>query len=737
MRSSFITIMFNKIIKIGLYGTLFLPLLFTSFTYFPWNFGKTIIFQIVVEILLLLYIIGRAISRERRAVKRLNWLDWSLIIFLLVITATSFVGVNLGNSFWGNQARSNGIFTWLHFGVWYFLFKRLFSEKKDWIKLFSVAVGVATLVCISVFFQNSLPNSWQSEAGGGIIGNRAFAAAYLLVALGLALVLVSFFKDKGRYIYLSTAFVLLAAIFWIGNRGAILGIVAGGFGGLIAALYLLENKKIRVVLTGVLVGGIAVVGMLALSVSNKTISTYFPWLPKVINVSSFTSGTGETRLMAWNIAWQGIKERPLVGWGWGNYDVTFNKYFNPHFLKYNFTETVWDKPHNWLLEIANNSGIFGLVGYLAIFGSAVYYLVLKKREQENTADQVTRSIIFGILMGYLATSLFLFETSNTMLLWFLLLAFISKEYGPQEGAVPDNSSFIVNRSFGIAGLFLLLISLFSFNYVPLKASYFLSKAHAATSGFEWAVAAQKALAVSAFMGEKGIFLAERFVQLDRAGVDMKSAQTVAATIAVATALENQSNRYSNNPLFPVWGGQMYMILGETIDPKYFADAERLLLRAQAISPKKQEFLFFLGRLYLLKKDFSRAIAMQNLAVAADPSISISHWFFGLTYIASGDAEAGLREIELAITLGYALTLDQRLYLIDIYAGAKKYGKVVEGYKYLVSSDPGNVDWYIKLATAYAITGQKSLALDTVNKAIDLYPPLGPEADKFIKQYKLK
>ena len=73
--------------------------------------------------------------------------------------------------------------------------------------------------------------------------------------------------------------------------------------------------------------------------------------------TSFSSGTSETRLMAWQSAWQGIKERPFQGWGLGNYEIVFNKYYNPKFLKYGFTETVWDKPHNWLLEIGVTAGI--------------------------------------------------------------------------------------------------------------------------------------------------------------------------------------------------------------------------------------------------------------------------------------------------------------------------------------------------------------------------------------------
>ncbi|MBI5729325.1 MAG: O-antigen ligase family protein, partial [Candidatus Magasanikbacteria bacterium] len=707
-------------------------------TYFPWNFGKTIIFQIVVELLLFLHIIGQAMKSDDKTAKPMNWLDWSLIIFLLVITITAFTGVNVSNSFWGNQARANGIFTWLHFGIWYFLLSRYFSEKKDWVTLLSLTAGAAIIVSGTIFFQHSLPAAWQSEAGGGIIGNRAFAAAYLLVAFGLALVLTFYLSGKRRWWSLAGALVLLIALFWTGNRGAILGLFTGGFTGLAAAVFMVKDKKNRRLSIVALSLGILASGVLTAMAITKKLSVYLPRLAAVINIDSLTSGTGETRLMAWQIAWQGIKERPILGWGWGNYDITFNKYFNPHFLKYNFTETVWDKPHNWLLEIGVISGVFGLVSYLSIFGIASYYLIRKKGEQVSFVSPIISSILLGMLAGYLATSLFLFETSDILLLFFLLLAFISVEYAPRQVVTLHPRWLAVRRFFWVPYTLFILISLYYFNYLPLKASYYLSQARAAADGSAWSLAAARAVAVPApFVGETAIFLAERFIQLDKAGADITAKETASVALQVADALEKQSDRYRDNPLFPVWAGQVYMALGEKVDPKYYINAEPLLLRAHGLSPQKQEFLFFLGRLYLLEKDFPRAIDVQKQAVAADPSISTSYWFLGLTYIASDDVATGLSEIETALKQGYALTLDQRLYLLDIYAGEKKYDKVIEGYRHLIKDFPDNVNWYIRLATAYALARDKASALQTTETAVSLYPPLRAEADAFIKQYKLK
>jgi tetratricopeptide (TPR) repeat protein len=217
---------------------------------------------------------------------------------------------------------------------------------------------------------------------------------------------------------------------------------------------------------------------------------------------------------------------------------------------------------------------------------------------------------------------------------------------------------------------------------------------------------------------------------------MTTSSTVNSALEVARSLDDEFAEHPNNPLPLAWSGQMYMVLGENVDQKYFAEAERALLAAHQLSPKKQEFLFYLGRLYLLKKDFPSAIRYQEQAIAAAPNISTGHWFLGLTYIASGNSKEGLKKIEEAIRLGYSLTLENKLYIIDLYAGQKQYDKVLERYQALVKEEPENVNWYIKLAATYVAMGNKSKALEMVKKAVALYPPLAPEADKFIKENKL-
>src|SRR3989339_319956 len=239
--------MSQKIIKIGLYAILWLPLIVTPFTMLPWQFGKVIFFQIIIEFLAFVWLMLWIQSPGAVFFKKFNRLDWAVIIFLVILVVTAITGVNFNNSFFGNQSRAQGVILWLHLGIFYWLLKNFWREQIDWQRYLKAAVIVTALVGITAIFQSSLPATWRGDLGprlSGIIGNPAFLAAYIILPAFLALSLV--FKSE-RYLqrsfWLAVA-VLEAAVLWrTGIRGAILGAVIGALGALAMAMFVLKKKQ--------------------------------------------------------------------------------------------------------------------------------------------------------------------------------------------------------------------------------------------------------------------------------------------------------------------------------------------------------------------------------------------------------------------------------------------------------------------------------------------------------------
>ena len=92
---------------------------------------------------------------------------------------------------------------------------------------------------------------------------------------------------------------------------------------------------------------------------------------------SLQERTMQTRFMTWNSAWQGFKDRPILGHGQENFYVVFNKYFNPEIYSHAGSRIWFDRAHNIFLDHLTTGGLIGLILYsLLILGPA--WVLLKK-----------------------------------------------------------------------------------------------------------------------------------------------------------------------------------------------------------------------------------------------------------------------------------------------------------------------------------------------------------------------
>lgn len=735
----------SKYITIGLYATLLLPLLYIPGIYLAWNFGKIMVFQILVEVILIMWLVNLKSINIKNWLKQLNWLDWSLIIFVAVLIVASFTGINFSVSFWGNFSRATGAFTWLHFLVWYFLLKHYWQNNKGWKNGFNIAIIVGLLVSLTIFL-DSVVTPWQSIANGGIIGNRAFASAYLIIVFGIAgyQAMISN-KLIWRLVYIFSSVILLIAIIFCGIRGALLGLITAIIIWFVLLIINLQRGRAKIICISILAAGLVVLVALGTIFYGGKYKNSQPFLAKIFDVQHYLQGTGETRLMAWQIAWQGLKSKPLLGWGPGNYEAIFSKFYNPQFFKYGFTETVWDKPHNWLLEVGSASGLLGVASYLFIYFCAIYYVLkpTKESSENNNFNLSGRLLISSLLIGYFIQNLFIFETSASLQLFFFLLAFLSGQI-INRAANAENSNFSVKPMREPASVLLGLLIVFIFvlmwknSFLPLKAAYYLQAGTKSQNFEEWENNVSKYLSVPVSYGSEGaVFLAEQFVKLDKADVKLAVTSSVETALTLARQLTQAAVKQSLTIANHVWAGQIYLVLGERLGPGYLNLAEQNLKAAVNLSPNKQDALFLLGRLYLLKKDYNNAYVYLQKAVQVEPTISTSHWFYGLALVAGNNKTEGVAEMEAAINLGYSSSLEQKLYMLDLYTQLKNYDKVIVGYQNLLAVEPENVNWRIKLAAAYILAGNKAEALNIINQVSAQYPFLKGQVDGFIKQNKLK
>ena len=142
---------------------------------------------------------------------------------------------------------------------------------------------------------------------------------------------------------------------------------------------------------------------------------------------SMTEGTTESRLTIWKMSWQGFKEKPVFGWGQENFNLVFNKYYEPILYK---QEPWFDRAHNVFFDRLTTNGIFGLLSYIGLLGAALYYLWAKRK---NTGLSVEDSAMFGsMFLAYFFNNLFVFDNLISLILFATFLAYVSfvQKWGP-------------------------------------------------------------------------------------------------------------------------------------------------------------------------------------------------------------------------------------------------------------------------------------------------------------------
>lgn len=368
--------MLEKIIKTGIYLILFIPLLVSPSTLYPYIFGKAIAFQIMVEVLFIFWLILLAQDKIE-----LKWTktNIALLVFFVVLGLSTLLSLDIRQSFWSGPERMTGLFNWLHFGLYFLILTTLFKEK-DFIWLLRISLFVSVIVSIIGLIQ------WQDRLSG-TLGNPGFLACYLLFQIFFALFL--FIKDRNWFWRLGYCLVLILnfiTFYFTRTRAAYYGLFLGLL--LFALLFIFKKHEI-----------IGIV-LLVVFILIGSLGVYF-------QKERFLK-TEEVRMVSWRISWNAFKERPVLGWGLENYILAFAKHYDP-----DWPITEWfDKAHSNFWEFIVTAGILGLLSYLSLF----------------ILGMINHAPTGLILISYFIMQLFWIDTTTTLMLFFMTLALCEKRF---------------------------------------------------------------------------------------------------------------------------------------------------------------------------------------------------------------------------------------------------------------------------------------------------------------------
>jgi O-antigen ligase len=272
-------------------------------------------------------------------------------------------------------------------------------------------------------------------------------------------------------------------MYFTGTRGSLLGFI----GGIIVVAIILaikerEHKAVRNTAIGLLAVVVLLVALLA-SVRGTEFAKNRPLIDRfsaiaTLDLKSYAQTAGFARFTLWNMAWQGVKEKPFLGWGQDNFPYVFAKYYDPKM----YSQEQWfDRTHNVFFDWLIAGGFLGLLSYLAIFVVAI--VMLWKRKEFALWE---KAVFTGLITAYFIHNFLYFDCDCAFIYTFKSCKRYPRICKRKNGYGKTYSLFIYPTTFDSCNALDCKCKWISCKQVTSSNSYDFSKSKSyARNGDEW------------------------------------------------------------------------------------------------------------------------------------------------------------------------------------------------------------------------------------------------------------
>jgi O-antigen ligase len=408
------------LLKGGVMAVWFSFFIIAKALYFPYVTGKQLYFNILLEVLLAvwLYLVFKYPSLQPKR----SLITASLAVWLAVLLISGLFGADFNLSFWGDAERMLGWFSLIHYFILYLIIITVFRTKQDWEWLLNSSIIVAIILAVYSWLTNHGPQfqgNVNLMSNISTLGNATYVAGVMLFNIYFALYFFLAKRDwRLKFLYLMALLIILAEFFYADVSGsqAALAVSLALFGVVYGWLH--HNKKIK---WGSL---IAVAGLILIITSlfvfrNAPIFNHNRF-GSVLRGFSVQNTSLNARWFAWRSGWQGFLDKPVLGYGWGNFSVPFDQYFKAGLYDWTPQEEYYDRAHNMVIEMLADAGIFGLLAYLGIFAAAM--IVLAKAWRRRIIKPLALAGVVAILAAYFIHNLAVFDSLANYVCLMIVLA---------------------------------------------------------------------------------------------------------------------------------------------------------------------------------------------------------------------------------------------------------------------------------------------------------------------------
>jgi len=444
-------LIFNKIIKGCIYLLIFLiPLWFLPITSNIIDFNKQALMIFFVILAFILWI-AKLLSKGEFSWKE-NKLNWTILAFLIVYILATIFSLRPYSSLMGFATHLSGsLINVLGFIALYILILNNFKGLKEIFKLVFTLLISSAIVSIfgllQVWGKFILPWDFSKLTSFNTIGAVNTLGIFSAVILILALTLFSIVKRKGMKIFLGflgliNFIILLCLNFWV------LWVILGAGMAIILIFGLAGLHKTSRQISWM------VVPMVLLAIALLFI-LFKPVLPFNFNLPM---ELGLSYKGGWGTVQKVLQEKPILGSGPETFIFNYNKYKPEAINQTAFWNIRFTNPPSEVFSIISDSGILGLLTFLAIIGM-LCFLVIKKMLKHGV-----NRLNVGLFGGWVALTIgwFLYPQNLTLIfLFWLFIALLAIDFSTKEKKfdLKTSSKIALISSFAFVIIILATVSL--------------------------------------------------------------------------------------------------------------------------------------------------------------------------------------------------------------------------------------------------------------------------------------
>lgn len=732
------------------------PFIVAATMFFPYITGKNFTFRIITEVILSAWVLLALLDARYRP--RFSWILSAFVLFAVVIGIADIFGANTFKSIWSNFERMEGYVAILHLLAYFVVAGTVLNTEKIWNAFWysSLTASVAIAFIGLKPAIAALPNIAAIPRLDATFGNPIYLAVYSLFHVFIALILMEKWRGTVWHQVILGLVALLHIVTMVLTltRGAVLGFLGGAIlTTALIALFERERNVLRWFATGMLVFVVAVIGT-GFAIKDTEFAKTAPIVSRFTQIS-LSEGTVNARFMNWGIAWQGVKERPLLGWGQGNFEYVFSKYFDPGM----YAQEPWfDRTHDIVFDWLVAGGFLGLIAYLLIPTSLLLHLwtvdpqekkwslkniirfstirdLFTKRDHAFTATE--RALWTGLLAAYMFHNLFVFDNIISYILFASVLAYIHFRVTENRAPLMEDAVVPPETVTAVALPVVLVVGSLMIWYVnvpgintaqalitALVPERQLPNGQTIQQSPEDVLDTYRRAIGYDQLGRQEVReqLAQMASNIQRSeNVDSKTKNDFA--VFSLREVEREVERNPESARLLLFAGSLYGGYG------YIDKAEETYRKVVELSPNKQSGLFQLGEILLYEGKNDEAVEVFKRAYELDTRFNDAAKLYAIGLIRTGK---GKEAVDLVTKqFGTPYFDDDRLF--NEWATAKRFDIVVPILEERIVNNPGDLQLKVSLAAAYKELGDVDKAVALLNKAKEESPEYAEQLEGFIKE----